>query len=164
MGQNKRLTWSQRSRQTLYFNYIAFGEMLNDETIDANYWADIWDNHVNNGRVTIPCHHPAVYWGSKRHSGVLDDTVTREMFINPSLCLSNPASIDAAIDFVRNKEKFVSVNRRLLEQYRHTECVVCLKPFAPDDNIVYNCHVLHRECMSSLSKCPICRLQYIEYA
>lgn len=137
--------------------------MADDETIDANYWADIWDNHIHNGRVTIPCYHPAVYWGSKSESGVLDDTVTREMFIDPYSCRSNPACVDASIDVCCNKEKFVSTNKRLLEQYQHTKCVVCLEPFAANDHIIYNCHVFHRHCISAASQCPICRRPYIKF-
>jgi hypothetical protein len=118
-------------------------QMKDEDFLNPEYWADIWDNHIRDGRVVIPCYHPSVYHYSNERSGTVRDSVTREMFINPSLCLSNPCSIDAAIDWSRDKQKFISRNRRLREDHHHGECPVCLESFAANDQLVYSCHVFH---------------------
>tara|TARA_B100000212_G_C27212128_1_gene463483 strand:- start:9 stop:542 length:534 start_codon:yes stop_codon:yes gene_type:complete len=40
-------------------------------------------------------------------------------------------------------------------------CSVCIQPFKPDDNVWFNCHIFHYDCLEECVKykpeCPICR-------
>jgi hypothetical protein len=128
--------------------------------IDSHYWADIWDNHIKNGNVNIPCFHPAVLIMHNRPSGLIDPDVTRDMFINVAACCGNPSNLDAAVAFRVNFHKFTSTNERLRREYDGGECPVCLESFVDTDSFVYTCHLFHTHCVASLDRCPVCRSFY----
>ncbi len=131
-----------------------------EEVLDENYWANIWDHHISDGRVLVPCYHPAVMQNSKGDCGLVGNAVTRDMFINPDSCCSNPYSIDAAIAVRCDMKRFIDHNKRLRHEHQNGECPVCLEPFSENDQLIYGCHVFHSECASTLSRCPLCRQQY----
>ena len=135
--------------------------MNDSDFLSSEYWAQIWDHHIKDGRVMIPCYHPDVHSSTKSWSGILDDTVTREMFINPTY-RANPACVDSSVDlYLGNMDRFVAINKRLREDHQHEECQVCLETFAANDRLVYNCHVFHFRCIVNLSQCPVCRRRYL---
>lgn len=126
--------------------------------INSAHWGEVWDNHVVDGRVKVPCYHPAVSYG-----GVLDQEVTRELFLDPMRCfLSNPMNVDAAVQLQRAHDAFVEKNNRLLDDYNQGECPVCFESFTDDKrDVVYQCHVLHVHCVATTKACPVCRGRWL---
>lgn len=89
------------------------------------HWARLWDNHVRNGMMTMPCYHPAV-----GQCGRVDPEITGNEFVDPMRCVKNPYNVDASVAFLRDPLWFVQTNERLLHDYANGDCPVCLESFA----------------------------------
>ena len=142
------------------------------------YWLDIYQKYSSRiynypqynyiVHINYPVYHPEVFCGYRLltraglhvgHSGYIfaeNENDAIEKFTN--INAKNPANIDAAVCYMKNKPEFWKINDELAKAYQQ-DCRICWKPLSNNDPLVYACHVFHKNCVRE--HCYVCHEKII---
>lgn len=101
--------------------------------------------------------HPQVDFLTRRMIATSKEEIQRQ-FCGDLIC-TNPFNIDAAVQYVVRRHRYMEMFERVVKAEIEDECCVCLETV--DENVkhflCYNLHWTCLSCKTKLRKCPLCR-------